>query len=138
MYAALLLMFAPVTAEQPRQTEYTVVVSVIVINRVRSYTEITDDWGRKTWKPHEVWWISFWLKPYSVFPGAWYPGKLCWWIDRGWWSAGNVSMSRCSDGWMMRDGNGLNIVAPEVWVIDSTFDVELTWRNSAYKPIRKQ
>lgn len=145
MYA-LLLLLAPIatSAEKPKtqppkaeskpqvQAAYFVKVDRIVINRVRSFTTDYDDWGRPIHKPTEVWWVSFWDDVrVSVLPVP----KMQ--IDRGWWAMDTVlNISRCTEGWMVENRNGLNVIARELTVIDSPFDWEMRNRH-IYIPIRK-
>ncbi|MFQ5734754.1 MAG: hypothetical protein ACE5KM_22700 [Planctomycetaceae bacterium] len=135
---ALMLLLAPIatTAQQPKaeppQAAYFTKVDVIIINRVRSQTTEYDAWGRPIYKPTEVWWVSFWDKVrVSVLP---VPGMK---IDRGWWSMGNVrNIAPCTDGWLVESNDGMNVIAPELLVIDSPYDWEMRNRG-IYLPIRK-
>lgn len=125
----------PVVKPQPpaqMQAAYFVKVDRIVINRVRSFTTEYDAWGRPTYKSTEVWWISFWDDPRAVLLPI--PGLE---IDRGWWAMDTVvNISRCTEGWIAENQNGINVIAKQLIVIDSSFDWEMRNRR-IYRPIKK-
>ena len=133
MMYALLLVLAPIAAEPPKQQPvYFVKVDIVVINRVRTYSVEYDPWGRPTYVPHETVWVSFWdhLR-LTVLPA---PGLL---IDRGWWTMSQVrSITRSMDGWILESKDNINVITPEIRLIDSPFDWEMRNRR-IFRPIRK-
>lgn len=134
MLSVLLLAVVPVEAAKPAPTAYFAKVDVIVVNRVRSHSTSYDDWGRPTHKYSEQWWVSFW-------ECAWVPtvpaiGAVPFaWIDRGWWSCSQCrAIVPCSGGWLVESKDGMNVIAPALWVVDSPFDWEVRMRR-IYRPL---
>lgn len=131
----ILLMLAAGTAE-PVQPAWFARVDLILVNRVRSVTIEYDAWGRPVYRTSEVCWVSFWRRPYAPCPGGWWPVCKRAWIDCGWWNWNRVRLlAPCSDGWVIENDDALNVVAPDLLVIDSGFDYELRHRG-AYRPLK--
>jgi hypothetical protein len=131
MYA-LVLLLAPMAAEQPQQPAYYVKVDFVVINRVRTFNVEYDNWGRPRFVPQETVWISFWDRlRVTVLP---VPQAI---VARGWWTMSNLrSMTRCTEGWLLESNDNINVIAPEVRIINSSFDWEMRHRR-IFRPIRR-
>lgn len=134
MLAVLTLLLAmPVpTAAPAEQPEYFVDVDYVVINRVRTYQVTLDDWGRPTWTANETVWLSFWDRlPVAVLPA---PGVI---MARGWWTSSNLlEISPCTEGWVFRSKDGINVIASELRFVNSPFDWEMRHRR-IFRPIRR-
>ena len=136
MLQVLLLAALPVQAPKPAATAYYAKVDVILVNRVRSHSTSYDEWGRQKRTFSEQWWVSFWQVQWIPSPtGIGSIPAVC--IDRGWWSCSNCKgFYPCTDGWLVESKDGLNVVAPNLFIVDSPFDWEVKHRK-VYKPIRK-
>lgn len=136
MLSILLLATLPVDAAGSSNAEYFVEVDVIVINRVRTHSTSYDDWGRPRIKCSEQWWVSFWEVLWSPkLPG--YPAMPMAWIDRGWWTCSHCEgYFPCTEGWMARSKDGINVSARHLWIVDSPYDWEMKNRQ-VYRPIAK-
>ena len=109
---------------------YYVTVDFVVINHVKTYSVEFDAWDRPRIKPHETVWVSFWDRLHATF----IPVGL---VARGWASMSQVrNITRCSDGWMISLKNNVNVITPEIRVIESPYDWEMRNRR-IYRPIRK-
>jgi len=140
MLTVLLLAAMPTQAETSKATAkataYFVDVDLIIINRVRGHSTSYDDWGRPHMKTSEQWWVSFWqYKWLPVYPGGVrVPIAL---IDRGWWSCSQIkAIELCSDGYLVESKDGMNVIAPNLSIVDSPYDWEMRHRR-IYKPIRR-
>lgn len=136
-----LLMLAAVApaaanASPSSSSAYFVTVDLIVVNRVRSHSTSYDAWGRPSTTSSEQWWVSFWELLWTpTIPGQFsVPLAL---IDRGWWTCAQCRhVCPCSDGWLVESKDGINVVAPHLWIVDSPYDWEMRNRR-IYCPIRK-
>lgn len=136
MLHVLLIAVLPVEAPKPAVTAHFAKVDVIIVNRVRSHSISYDEWGRPKRAFSEQWWVSFWEVVWA--PNLHGPGAVpVSWIDRGWWACSNCrGFFPCTDGWLVESKDGVNVVAPELLVVDSPYDWEVKHRK-VYKPIRK-
>jgi hypothetical protein len=58
-------------------------------------------------------------------------------IDRGWWTCAQCrDICPCTDGWLVESKDGINVVAPNMLMVDSPYDWEMRNRR-IYCPIRK-
>ena len=127
-------LFAGNVADErvPVQPSSVVMVELVIINFVRTTTETEDVWGRPRYTPNLTIWVSFW--DYCTVP--WIPSDRCL-IARGWWIMSQVrSITCCSDGWIFESKDNVNIITPEIRLIDSDYDFEMRNR-IIYQPIRK-
>lgn len=131
-YPIVFVFMPPVPAEPPKQSVYFVKVDFVVINRVRSYSVEYDAWDRPTIVPHETVWVSFWDRlALTVIPT---PGLR---VGRGWWTMSQVrSITQATEGWIVESKDNINVITPEIRLIDSTFDWEMRNRY-IFRPIRK-
>lgn len=130
----LLLILMPIMAEIPQQPVVFVQVDAVVINRVRSYSESTDAWGRTQITTHEQTWVSFWSDfQLPTFLGG---GRIPFAIDHGWWTMSQVkNIAPATDGWMIESQDGINVTAGKLLLIESDFDWELRNRR-VYRPMQ--
>ena len=136
MLSILMLAALPVQVETAPSPVYFVKVDLIIVNRVRSHSTSYDAWGRPSITSSEQWWVSFW----EILWTPQIPGQLpipLGLIDRGWWTYSQCrQIVPSSDGWLLESKDGINVLAPNVWFVDSPYDWEMRHRR-IYCPIRK-